>query len=225
MQGRPPSRTASGAAVHRAAHQTLEGGTIFADPLARTILGKEAGAIIEDAAGYPSQRTLRLFIAARSRFAEDCLSAAVSRGLRQAVFLGAGLDTFSLRNPHARRGLRVFEVNHPRRRPGRVSAWRKRERAAAAQTFPASSLSGTRPAEPHHSCCCCAATSATPRSTFITTVCSSALWPRPPKQPRRRSCPKPTGFRRGGRSDSWPGVNTAAAPMAVEGALQSNRSP
>ncbi len=53
---------------------------------------------------------MRLFIAARSRFAEDCLSAAVLRGLRQAVILGAGLDTFSLRNPHARLGLRVFEA-------------------------------------------------------------------------------------------------------------------
>ena len=133
MQGRPPSRTALGAAVHRAAHQTLEGGKIFADPLACTILGKEAGAIIEEAAGDPSQRTMRLFIAARSRFAEDCLSAAVSRGLRQAVVLGAGLDTFSLRNPHARLGLRVFEVDHPA-----TQAWKRERLAQEGLAVPAS---------------------------------------------------------------------------------------
>ena len=122
MQSRPPSRTALGAAVHRAVHQKLEGGKIFADPLAVTVLGEEARAIIAEAAADPIQRPMRLFIAARSRFAEDCLSAAVSRGVRQAVVLGAGLDTFSLRNPHAPLGLRVFEVDHPA-----TQAW-KRER-------------------------------------------------------------------------------------------------
>jgi methyltransferase (TIGR00027 family) len=102
----------------------LEGGKIFADPLARTILGKEAHTIIEEEAADPSRRPMRLFIVARSRFAEDCLSAAVSRGVRQAVILGAGLDTFSLRNPHARLDLHVFEVDHPA-----TQAW-KRERLA-----------------------------------------------------------------------------------------------
>jgi hypothetical protein len=103
----------------------LEGGKIFADPLARTILGKEAHTIIEEEAADPSRRPMRLFIVARSRFAEDCLSAAVSRGVRQAVILGAGLDTFSLRNPHARLDLHVFEVDLRRLWPGSVSSWRE----------------------------------------------------------------------------------------------------
>jgi methyltransferase (TIGR00027 family) len=64
-------------------------------------------------AADPSTRLIRLFIALRSRFAEDSLAAAVSRGVRQAVILGAGFDTFALRNPHAALGLRVFEVDHP----------------------------------------------------------------------------------------------------------------
>src|SRR5262249_11331846 len=113
MQGKPPSPTALGAAVHRAVHQMLEGGNIFSDPLARTILGKEGDAMIEAAAADASQRPMRLFISARSRFAEDCIAAAAMRGVRQVVILGAGLDTFSLRNPHAELGLRVFEVDHP----------------------------------------------------------------------------------------------------------------
>ncbi len=33
--------------------------------------------------------------------------------MRQYVLLGAGLDTFAYRNPHAAAGLRVFEVDHP----------------------------------------------------------------------------------------------------------------
>ena len=49
----------------------------------------------------------------RSRYAEDRLAAAVAQGVRQYVVLGAGLDTFACRNPHARVGLRVFEVDHP----------------------------------------------------------------------------------------------------------------
>jgi methyltransferase (TIGR00027 family) len=45
--------------------------------------------------------------------AEDALAEAVARGVRQYVVLGAGLDTFAYRNPHAATGLRVFEVDHP----------------------------------------------------------------------------------------------------------------
>ena len=52
-------------------------------------------------------------MAARSRFAEECLSQAVTRGVRQAVVLGAGLDTLAVRNPHAALGLKLFEVDHP----------------------------------------------------------------------------------------------------------------
>ena len=45
MQAKEPSRTAFAAAFHRAAHQVLEQGRIFSDPLALRILGIEAGTI------------------------------------------------------------------------------------------------------------------------------------------------------------------------------------
>jgi len=122
MQDGQPSRTALAAAVQRAAHQTLDGGKIFNDPFARAVLGPEADALIEAVATDPAMRQMRIFMAARSRFAEDSLDAAVSRGVRQLVILGAGLDTFALRNPHAALGLTVFEVDHPA-----TQAW-KRER-------------------------------------------------------------------------------------------------
>ena len=95
MQPGQPSRTAFGAAAHRAVHQVLERGRIFTDPLAMRILGADAEAAVRDAENDPSRRKLRLFIAARTRFAEDALTAAVARGVRQLVVLGAGLDTYA----------------------------------------------------------------------------------------------------------------------------------
>ena len=129
MREREPSRTALGAAGYRAAHQTLDGGRVFADPFAHAILGAEADKIVATLANDPRQAPARLFMAARSRFAEDCVAAAVARGVRQAVVLGAGLDTFALRNPHA--DLKVFEVDHPE-----TQAWKLARLAAAGLAIP-----------------------------------------------------------------------------------------
>lgn len=133
MNERQPSQTALGAAGYRAAHQVLEGGKVFSDPLARTILGDGADAIIAGLSAGPAQQRTRIYIAARSRFAEDCLGAAVSRGVRQAVVLGAGFDTFALRNPHSKLGLRVFEVDH-----AATQAWKRRRLAEVGLGIPAS---------------------------------------------------------------------------------------
>lgn len=111
MRAGQPSRTALGAAAYRAVHQILEDGVIFHDPYALQILDDETRAGLDEMAADASRRPMRLFIAARSRFSEGALAACVARGVRQLVVLGAGLDTFSLRNPHA--GVRVFEVDYP----------------------------------------------------------------------------------------------------------------
>jgi methyltransferase (TIGR00027 family) len=128
-----PSYTARGAAAHRAVHQTLEGGAIFTDRFAVDILDDDTRARLPEMADDPSHRPLRLFIAARSRFSEDTLAKAVSRGVRQAVILGAGLDTFSLRNPHADQGLRVFEVDYPA-----TQLWKQARLQQAGLAMPAS---------------------------------------------------------------------------------------
>jgi methyltransferase (TIGR00027 family) len=125
LQSGQASRTALGAAGHRAAHQVLEQGRIFADPLALRILGADADEAIGEAEREPRRRGLRLFIAVRTRFAEDALAAAIARGARQLVVLGAGLDTYAYR-ADAGAALRVFEVDHPA-----TQAW-KRERLASA---------------------------------------------------------------------------------------------
>jgi methyltransferase (TIGR00027 family) len=76
---------------------------------------------------HPLASIGRLFTTARSRIAEDALSGAVERGIRQIVILGAGLDTFALRNPHRARQIRIYEVDYPV-----TQAW-KLERLAEAQ--------------------------------------------------------------------------------------------
>lgn len=110
-----PSRTAQEVALYRAAHQLLDRPPVFDDPLALRILGRttEASLRANPPRGSRSHDSVRAFIAARSRYAEDELAKAVARGVRQYVILGAGLDTFGYRNPHAAIGLRVFEVDHP----------------------------------------------------------------------------------------------------------------
>ena len=133
MQTGQPSHTARGAAAYRAIHQTLDGGAIFSDPLAASILDDETRARLDETAADPSLRPWRLFIAARSRFSEDTLAACVARGVRQIVVLGAGLDTFSLRNPHAGQGVRVFEVDYPA-----TQTWKRARLKQAGLAVPAS---------------------------------------------------------------------------------------
>ena len=77
------------------------------------MLDDETRAELDEMAADPAQRPMRLFIAARSRFSENALAACVARGVRQVVVLGAGLDTFSLRNPYAGQVVLVFEVDYP----------------------------------------------------------------------------------------------------------------
>ncbi len=74
----------------------------------------------------PFSAAMRSWMVARARFAEDLLADAVEKGgVTQYLVLGAGLDTFTLRNPFSQ--VRVFEVDHPA-----TQAW-KRERLEAAE--------------------------------------------------------------------------------------------
>jgi methyltransferase (TIGR00027 family) len=117
MKETRPSATAQRVAMRRAAHQLLDDPKVFDDPIALRIIGKEsASALQSDAPQSEATRLstyLRAFVAARSRRAEDELALGVRRGVRQYVILGAGLDTFTYRNPHPQGVLHVFEVDHP----------------------------------------------------------------------------------------------------------------
>ncbi|MGC2639581.1 MAG: class I SAM-dependent methyltransferase [Acidobacteriaceae bacterium] len=127
MKPNEPSRTALMIARQRAAHQLIDHGAILHDPWAMKILREDEIDVLHFANALPQASIGRLFTAARSRIAEDAWSAAVARGVRQLVILGAGLDTFALRNSHSARQVRIYEVDHPA-----TQAW-KRERLADAQ--------------------------------------------------------------------------------------------
>src|SRR5215831_13870864 len=132
MESGKPSRTAWGAAFHRAAHQILEGGRIFADPLALRILGIDAETVFRKTEERPTGRPMRIFIAARHRFAEDRLANAIQRGAAQVVVLGAGLDTWAYRSPLIDR-VRVFEADHPG-----IQSWKRQCLADAGIALPGS---------------------------------------------------------------------------------------
>jgi methyltransferase (TIGR00027 family) len=129
------SRTAQRVALRRAAHQLLDSPPVFADPLAlRIIGGRERAALEADPAALDARRwdrSLRAFVAARSRYVEDELADFVAAGGRQYVVLGAGLDTFAYRNPHPQ--LRVFEVDYPA-----TQEWKRERLDAAGIALPSS---------------------------------------------------------------------------------------
>jgi methyltransferase (TIGR00027 family) len=131
MESGQPSKTAFAAAAHRAAHQQLENGAIFRDPLALRILGPDAQAMVDEIVRRDPQRKMRFFIAMRSRYTEDAIDAAVKSGARQLVVLGAGLDTFAYRSPYGD-ALRIFEVDHPA-----TQAWKRSRLAESEIPIPA----------------------------------------------------------------------------------------
>jgi len=124
-----PSFTAQRVAMRRAAHQLFDDPRVFEDPLAMAILGEEPAAKVKSETG--GSRHIRAFMAARSRYAEDELTAAVAHGATQYVVLGAGLDTYAYRNVHSR--LRVFEVDHPA-----TQAWKRKQLDDAGIPVPSS---------------------------------------------------------------------------------------
>ena len=128
------SWTAIGVAYLRAYHFKHDSPYVFADPFAPALVSPEEGEHVEQvlvsalAVAEPELAKLplanafeRVFysfqaipeILARARFNEDCLEAALARGIDQYVVVGAGLDTFALRRPDLRDRVSVFELDHP----------------------------------------------------------------------------------------------------------------
>lgn len=132
MTDKCPSVTAWRVARHRAKHQLLENGIVFSDPLAIPVLGEDAESLKAEEE-RPGEKNFRLFMAIRSRIAEDKLATAVQRGVRQAIIMGGGVDTFGLRNPHENSGLTVFEVDRPI-----MQNWKRRHLARTGLKVPES---------------------------------------------------------------------------------------
>ncbi|MBY0277186.1 class I SAM-dependent methyltransferase [Candidatus Binatia bacterium] len=142
------SRTALAAALMRAIHSRLDRPRVIDDPWGdRLVTDDEKAELarrIRDEASPEARARLAALgsdgvdavlrrnasyggVVLRTRWAEDALADAVARGVRQYVLVGAGLDSFCVRQPPYARALDVYEVDHP------ASQALKRERLAAAE--------------------------------------------------------------------------------------------
>ena len=118
---RSTSKTATLAASVRAHHRRWNAAPIFADDYALAMLSPFWRLLVENrllnwivndklmGAFHPIHTEILL----RIRYAEECLEDAFAAGVGQYVVLGAGLDTYALRQPGRARGVRVFELDHP----------------------------------------------------------------------------------------------------------------
>jgi methyltransferase (TIGR00027 family) len=117
VQDQFASRTALATAYLRAAHQILDAEPrILNDPVALILLGPDAEKRIQDAVDRymaPEAKALRAHVVLRSRYAEDRLKSSIERGVSQYIIVGAGFDTFAIRQPAWAARLRIIEVDHP----------------------------------------------------------------------------------------------------------------
>jgi methyltransferase (TIGR00027 family) len=131
-----PSQTALVTAAARAAHLIVDRPPwIFEDTLAEALVGDAGSDLIalhrQDPTA-PRLASLRVAMCTRSRYTEHRVAAAVNRGVRQYVILGAGLDSFAYR-AEAPGDVCVFEVDHPA-----SQAWKQQRLDAAAVPIPSS---------------------------------------------------------------------------------------
>ena len=103
--------TAMGAAFQRLAHLVVDGEPkIFTDSLAQGLLGLSDDDVVRARTQFSLSTSAWVL---RSRYTEDQLADAASRGVSQYVILGAGLDTFAYRATGPMAAVRVFEVDTP----------------------------------------------------------------------------------------------------------------
>jgi methyltransferase (TIGR00027 family) len=130
MQDKTASKTALATAYMRAAHQLLDDKPLLlSDPVTMPLLGAHAAETIRGALARhqsPGGKALRAHVVLRARFTEDRLEAAAAEGATCYVLIGAGFDSFALRQPSWARALKIVEVDHP------ATQSAKRERIAKA---------------------------------------------------------------------------------------------
>jgi len=130
------SITALGAALMRAVYSRTSASPLIADPWGdRLVLNQERDLVLKVVLNGLSQQdrercenleSLNTMLdcalqahpgygwaVLRTRYAEDALQVAVERGTRQYVIMGAGLDSFALRQPSFAQDVDVFEIDHP----------------------------------------------------------------------------------------------------------------
>jgi methyltransferase (TIGR00027 family) len=137
MEEARASRSAEGAAIQRALHQTLDTDPkILDDPIAVRLVDPSSDfyqpftqSLKEMPADLRLQR--RGYAVMRSRYAEDCLAESLAHGVGQYVIMGAGLDTFGYRQPSWTTSIRILEVDHPA-----TQRWKRAKLSAAGIQIP-----------------------------------------------------------------------------------------
>jgi methyltransferase (TIGR00027 family) len=119
MEKKGRSASAEAVSLQQSLHQLLDAAPkILDDPIAPRLTdpasdtSKAMIALVESATRAVKSPFRAIFIM-RSRYTEDCLAEALTRGVHQYVILGAGLDTFAYRQPSWARSLRIYEIDHP----------------------------------------------------------------------------------------------------------------
>ncbi|MCP4694483.1 MAG: class I SAM-dependent methyltransferase [Desulfobacterales bacterium] len=122
MRQHESSQTAETIAMYRTGEAMKpEADRICNDPYAHFFLSPETISLYQDpvkaremadfaAATYPG---VYGSVAARVRYMDDTLQACIGDGLEQLVILGAGYDTRPYRFEALKRGVKIFEVDHP----------------------------------------------------------------------------------------------------------------
>ena len=134
MEDRTVSTTALATSLMRAAHTRLDPNPLIDDPWGDRLVPESARDMFRKAAlgrmdaeaqrkalaspGTIIDESLRRSVAyanviTRTRFAEDALKVAVTKGIRQYVLIGAGFDSFTLRRPAFAADLEIFEIDSP----------------------------------------------------------------------------------------------------------------
>jgi len=131
MQENVPSRTALTTSLIRAHHTRTSTAPLINDPWGDVLVPQSFLDVLLQWASQDDvhsafvnepQAVLDRYLSAlasyasvifRSRYAEDALAAAISRGIRQYVQIGAGFDSYVLRRPRGAQDVEVYEVDHP----------------------------------------------------------------------------------------------------------------
>ena len=121
MKTRRASKTADVVAAVRAAHLLYDTPIIFRDPYAIDLTSRTWRILARHRLAYRfvAERLLKVLrpvrgqILGRARYCDELLDAAMQRGMKQCVIVGAGLDSLALRRRDLADILTIYELDHP----------------------------------------------------------------------------------------------------------------
>jgi len=112
MTTKQPNNTALRTALWRALHVlTDDKPYIIEDKVGYDLIKPEKG--WQERPDMKYTKRLRASIVARARFVEDLAKEQVTKGVKQYVLLGAGLDSFAQRNTEISSQVDVYEIDQP----------------------------------------------------------------------------------------------------------------